>query len=742
MSIFDIFRKSQPSRRRHAAALAMPVEPKRSSLPKKGISSQPDDIYGWTLFDGVYALPFDIDVYTQLRKAEQENPDLAHTMKLWMAFANTGHHVEFAGQGSRIEQAQDVIHALAKRIYPGSAGADGLVNAYLRQLGLYGCISSENVLMPNLKGISYTALVSPAQVRIGPNATYWQRLRSGEKLQLNKTTYDYSAWCNVTDSPYALPPMIAALGMLDIQEDMLENIAHVMKKAGLLGMITAKIEQPMDRPGETDAEYDSRLSTIIGRVKDSLNTTFRNGILAHFDDVTIETKPTSASSTEAARLMQLMEEQVFTGAGLDPAMAGRSYSTTETYAGVVLRLLIQTAEAFRTIVKRRLEETYRLELALNGISNVVPKVQFEPIPTLKPLEEAQARQTKVATALLLIDAGIRTADEAAQELGYEKATGTPKETGGLFVRELKKKGKAQQSFDNDSLIQKFLESILSGYSNAADKVIARLLQILRSKSIDDFASAEEFADWTILEIRNAFAELELKPDEDSLKQLHTEAYSTAGLAALNEAGIKKLLATPDARTIAALLGGDNFFLSNFMYSQDYAGKARDMLKEKFIEEGKGLFGRLSQDIVDWFRNEMKDYLQETSDTAIRRIINTGVQRSRNWGIIDNLEKAGVTEVKVAGPDDDATCDICKALLQRTFRLVDVAISKEKEKSLLAAPVINRDDISAYFKQKRKAVAVVQNYEGDDEARLRSALRDGGALFPVHPECRHRLAMKR
>jgi hypothetical protein len=118
-------------------------------------------------------------------------------------------------------------------------------------------------------------------------------------------------------------------------------------------------------------------------------------------------------------IFRLNEEQLFSGLGTDPAMHGRTYSTTETYARVVYNLLLRQAESFQRPVKRRIERTYRLDLALAGIRVEDVSLYFQKAESRDPLNEARARQVAWQTIREKVEAGLLDPDSAARELGHD-----------------------------------------------------------------------------------------------------------------------------------------------------------------------------------------------------------------------------------------------------------------------------------------------------------------------------------
>ncbi|MBN8220704.1 MAG: hypothetical protein J0L53_07250, partial [Spirochaetes bacterium] len=141
-------------------------------------------------------------------------------------------------------------------------------------------------------------------------------------------------------------------------------------------------------------------------------------------DTSIDHRSITGDARGAADLFQVGEEQLASGIDMDPALLGRSYSTTETYAGVVYQAFLSKLAGRTRIVKRFLERVYFLHLVLAGYRVKKVRVTFNPARSLNPQSDAQAENFRLLNIKMKEDAGWIDADQAAKEAGYEKATGT------------------------------------------------------------------------------------------------------------------------------------------------------------------------------------------------------------------------------------------------------------------------------------------------------------------------------
>jgi len=239
---------------------------------------------------------------------------------------------------------------------------------------------------------------------------------------LNPATYKYFALTTVENSPYAKPPASAAVGAITgPQADMLDNVKWISRKLGILGLVSVMVTPPPKRPNETEGEYQTRAQKYLGSVKEALDQNFNKGLLVTFRDQKVEHANVASDARGAYDLWRMNEEQVMSGVAMQPAFFGRTDSTTESYAEVVYSLLLAQVGNIQRLVKRRQEATYKLDLLLGGIDVKKVSLTFNRPHARSPMQEAQADQVRMQTAIEKVRAGIISADHAAQELGYDSA---------------------------------------------------------------------------------------------------------------------------------------------------------------------------------------------------------------------------------------------------------------------------------------------------------------------------------
>lgn len=365
------------------------------------------------------------------------NPDFSQYVSNIQNLGNTGHQVVVdAASDAQAEAALKRINETAARIYKNGAGVDGLFNAYFAQIAWSGALSSEDVVDFKGKRIAQTVIVPVLQIRFkfddelqeyvpyqrSMNYSKQNRLREFGLIRLHPATYRYFALQTIENSPYAKPPGSAAVDVItNSQKPILENIQYIAKKLGLMGLFSANVASPPKKPNETVEEHHKRSSVYLKAVAARIEQYVSKGLLVGFKDQTFEHTDISGGARGVYDLNRISEEQVMSGLAMQPAFFGRTDSTTETYADVVYNLLLAQVQNIQRLVKRRQEQTYRLDFRLGGIEVEGVSIKFNRTFSRNRIQEAQATETELRIAVTKAEKGIISADEAAQELGYESA---------------------------------------------------------------------------------------------------------------------------------------------------------------------------------------------------------------------------------------------------------------------------------------------------------------------------------
>lgn len=396
-----------------------PASKRYVQVPNENLQSSEDE----TTVD----LPFPHSFLDTIDLMLMTVPDISQAVRKTISIGNTGHRIEFKGlSDAQSESARTELESFVKSVFRYSAGTDSLVNLLFQQAVTKGAVSIE--IVPSLKfdAVEKIVFVPVKSIRFHKSDREYlpyQQLAGRDPIALNPEQYMYIPLQTLENSPYAIPPFISAMNSVLLQKDGMHNLSSIIRKFGLLGFIFAQKRIPANE-GLSHNEYKEFLKKDLSEFSKSFRNNFSSGVAVAYDDVKIDHNSVTADSKGVSDIFQLIEQQVASGLDVDPALLGRTYSTTETYAGVVYHSFLSSLNNTRRLIKRALEKIYLQHLLYKGFPVKTVSVKFNTDRELSPEKSAMAEKTKIENVLLKLNAGLIDRDTAAKELGYEKAAGT------------------------------------------------------------------------------------------------------------------------------------------------------------------------------------------------------------------------------------------------------------------------------------------------------------------------------
>jgi len=353
-----------------------------------------------------------------IEKAVMANPILSQTHNLIISLANTGHRVIV--QGRQKEEAQKELETLASIL-----NTDHLINGLISQIVIGGALSAEIVVKEDLSGIEKIVRVPVSTVYFLYNEELdefepYQWVGSEKPIKLNPKTYKYLPLLTMDGSPYSVPPFLAALSSVEMMEEFLAELKGLAKKIGLIGFLDVKFPPLQRAPNETEKEYQDRLREFLENIAPDIEQNLSKGIFLHYQGTEAEFKEISPNASGVKELIELSERWAIEGAKSQPSLLGFSTGYTETWSTVALHVFLSQLKNIRLIVKRFLEYTYKLHLALKGYEIDDVDVEFEPLPDFNPDRTAEAQLKKARYVVELFQAGIISLEEAREYLGRLK----------------------------------------------------------------------------------------------------------------------------------------------------------------------------------------------------------------------------------------------------------------------------------------------------------------------------------
>ena len=734
------------------------------------------------------------------------NPLMSQFVQNITNLGNTGHQVVIeAGNSTQAEAALKRINETAGRLWQHGAGVDGLINQYFTDIAWSGALSSEDQVNFAARRVEKVVLVPVEQIRFdwdGENYLPFQLPKHSLALNrgtvgmipLNSETYRYFALSTIGNSPYAKPPGTAAIEDLSgPYSDGKANLKAILKKYGLLGFAAMQVTPPTKKPNELDDEYSKRAKSYLGKMRDAVSGIWQQGLLLMFRDQKIDFHSITANANGVKDIFEMIEAQVFNGFGMQPSLFGRVHSTTETFADVVWSQLDAQVSNVRRLPKRRMERTYQLDLLLAGVPVNGISVRFNKTPSRNALKEAQAEEARVRIALDKAKAGIISADQAAQEMGYDSAfdasvlSGQPAVAASLRALRASTEFAATFQFDRgvqryrfqpptielsaasvglakkkEQLTEEEIDQVLNDwiarYLLAVEPIAETALKValqqieswLASIKLADFTSAEAFADEFFAQLQTVFSgEWETGKAKREIKKATEQIYryyrtkDDAVIFGGEDVGIRIKFGAPDTRTLKFFESVDRWYFSKYLNNSEPSLK-KFIAEEYVAKGGRRTFDMTSEQIAD-IRDALGDRLKNVNDIGVQRIVNGSVTRARNWAHIRRLNEGAIKLAKIIAVLDERTSEICKFLDGKFLRVgvANDAVDRlsQLEPGEFATEMYESPIAKALATANQNADEVAKVFDGliDDNDVLDDSLMAAGRGFPpYHLNCRTRV----
>jgi len=392
-----------------------------AELPKTRVSIQPEKIFSPKTLDVKYRFvnpKYPRDWLNTIAQAVVANPILSQVHNLVINLANTGHIVQVEGKDA--EKAKAELEELAFLL-----NTDHLVNQLIAQINISGAISAEVVVAENLQGIKKVVFVPAYTVYFVYNEKTdeyepYQWVGTMNPIKLNPMTYKYLPLLTLEDSPYAIPPFLASLSIVEVVESMITELKGLAQKIGLIGFLDVKFPPLAKAPNETETEYQERALKWLENIAQQVVENMSKGVFLHYDGTEAEFKEISPNAGGIREIIDLAEKWLIEGAKSQPAILGFSTGYTETWATVALHVFSAQLGNIQRLVKRFLEFVYRLHLMLKGFDIDDVNIIFNPLPDFEPQKKAEARLREAHRIATLLQAGVIDVETAKKELGYEE----------------------------------------------------------------------------------------------------------------------------------------------------------------------------------------------------------------------------------------------------------------------------------------------------------------------------------
>ena len=209
-------------------------------------------------------------------------------------------------------------------------------------------------------------------------------------------------------------------------------------------------------------------------------------------------------------------------------------------------------------------------------------------------------------------------------------------------------------------------------------------------------------------------------DQRTINNAVADMYKFYKLTDLLVPGLDVAFGGVDMRAVDFLGKIDNFYLSKSIKNPSMQKTINKELIELYHERGVGIFGRGSESAILEIKTLLSQKMIDLSEGQVQRIVDTAVQRTRNWAHTSQLYDGGIAEIEIVEPTQD--CDFCEAINGSIVR-VETAYRKMQSEIDMSP-----EQYEEQFKVKSNQ-PVLENLE---------SFVDSGSLPPYHPHCHGRI----
>lgn len=185
-----------------------------------------------------------------------------------------------------------------------------------------------------------------------------------------------------------------------------------------------------------------------------------------------------------------------------------------------------------------------------------------------------------------------------------------------------------------------------------------------------------------------------------------------------------ILEQSDFRAIEYLKTLDNIYVSQFITDDDTRRRIKRWISEEYLSDGNPI-GKDSKSIEKFVTDFREQVLLES--WKIRRIIETTLNKSRNFANVHYINQAGLSKYEIVEILDSKTCPWCRHMnakkfgTQETVKLIDQAVDTSPNNISSVTPFATSINIDEFKKMNS------------------TELFDAGISTPsYHPFCRGRI----
>jgi len=397
------------------------------SLPiLAGKKSEVSYLDGYTITN-----PF-VAYFERLEQNAIINPDISNAVLQDILLSNTS--LTYTFDESVPKRALKNMNTALKKFFDSVYMGRG-IRAFMADsaydLSVFGALSNEaEINDPPMDGIKELWRVKNRTIRWVLKNGEWKVCqlspRTGRLIELNPLTYIYNPILSNSEVPYGIPPLLPSIKMEEIESIMLDSFVGVMKRYGVLGLVTALLSvEPEREEEETDEEYLKKVNKLMEETANQIEKNWATGIMVGLEgmhEFNLTGNNVNASGLDS--LFNVLDTRLAASLKTFPSMIGRPFTVAETFGRIILEVTTGKLETIQDKLAKMVEKFAKLQLRLLGFPPQywsTLKVELKKATIRDEFRTAQTRRTNVETDIMLRDNMVINNDQVAQQQGYDSA---------------------------------------------------------------------------------------------------------------------------------------------------------------------------------------------------------------------------------------------------------------------------------------------------------------------------------
>ena len=354
-------------------------------------------------------------------------PQASFAVWVWENMCNGPISIGYQGHGSALSKrrADKILSDMNKRISPintiKNSGFNSIASFYLNSLFKYGRFASKILVSKEIDYIDHLKVINPFTVKFSQDLVPF--VENGNVLySVNSNIFYFYSLSMSVDNPYGNSMFDSCPTFIQLSNDIFEYMRIASLNVGV-PRLHIKIKQPQILDMETVEDYSARAKAYFDDSVSQFSEIAPEDNFYSWADTEIgvvgDKQSVGASGTIWKVNSQLISEELISGFHLYPWLLSKSYGTSREWVGSQYDILMGEVDTIQLELCRFLEWISSIELLLNGITDITPKITISRPRDPSSKTHAETEALKTDTVIKKLNANLITPEQAIRELSVK-----------------------------------------------------------------------------------------------------------------------------------------------------------------------------------------------------------------------------------------------------------------------------------------------------------------------------------